>query len=146
MGNWTGLHTLGLLAIGALVFFLFFLGIDSYNAPKRNRIQREKFDAIERSEMLHMTVSNIASATDSSHRSVIARLSRHKIKCKDFDGAISSEERAEKREIENLGKLSPKITCPHCQTKGQVHKKMFVESRRRVTQLNCTNCGTGWDI
>ena len=146
MGNWTALHTLGLLAIGALVFFLFFLGIESYNAPKRNRIQREKFDAIEQSEMLHMTVSYIANATDSTHRSVVARLSSNKIKCKDFDGSISSEERAEKREIENLGKLSPKIICPHCQKKGQVHKKMFVEHRRRVTQLNCMNCGTGWDI
>ena len=27
MGNWTGLHTLGLLAIGALVFFYFFWGL-----------------------------------------------------------------------------------------------------------------------
>ena len=126
MDNWTALHTIGLLAIGALVFILFLVGIESYNAPKRIRIQREKFDAIERSEMLHMTVSYIAHATDSTERSVVARLISNKIKCKSFDGSISSEERAEKREIENLGKLSPKIICPHCQKKVKYTKKCLL--------------------
>ena len=143
MVNWIPLLTLGLLATGALLCILFLVRIKSEKDLKRSLISREKFDAIDPSEMLEMTTYDIASATDSTRRSVIASLSRNKIKCKDFDGSMSVEERAEMRE---RGILSPKIICPHCQTNGQVHKKMFVEDRRRVTQLNCMNCGTGWDI
>ena len=162
-------------------YFLFIVGIffvviiakgvskiNHENEEKRIRMIREKFDAIDRKIMLSMTVDEIALATDSSNRGVIARLSRHKIKCKNFDGSISAEERAEKREIEkSIGELMPKIICPHCQTKGQVHKKLGVERRenttdttnltaailsgtkttvRKVTQLHCTNCETAWDI
>jgi hypothetical protein len=172
MGNWTALHTLALLAIGALAYYLFFSGSSSKNSAEneeeRIRVIGEKFNAIDSKKMLRMTVEEIASATDSTSRGVIARLSRHKLKCKDFDGSISIEERAEKKEIEkNIGKLMPQIICPHCQTKGQVHKKLGVERRenttdttnltaailsgtkttvRKVTQLHCTNCETAWDI
>ena len=114
---------------------------------ERRRIIEEKFDSIERSTVLGMTLEEIAAATGSTIRSVASKIRREKIKCKDYDGSISDEELEKKIVIEKkIGVLVPQIICPHCQTKGQVHKKMFVESRRRVTQLNCTNCGTGWDI
>ena len=171
-------------ATGVVIYFAFFADIsdnssenifpgDSSEKEKarekeRRRIVEEKFDSIERSKILGMTLEEIASATGSTIRSVAAKIRREKIKCKDYDGSISDEELEKKMVIETkIGILVPQIICPHCQTRGQVHRKIGVERYERttdttnltaailsgtkttvkkVTQLHCTNCETAWDI
>ena len=162
---------LALIIIGGVIYWAL-SGGKSNTSPEdeeeRKRIIIEKYNSIERSAMLSMTIEEIASATGSTVRFVASRMCRDQIKCKDFDGSLSPEERETSRAIEKkIGILAPKVICPHCQTKGQVHKKMGVKryenttdttnltaailsgkktSAREVTQLHCTNCETAWDI
>lgn len=164
-----------IIVIGAFivlgwVFYILFLR-DRFNNEREKESRRiidEKFSSIDVSRMLGMTSEEIASETGASFRHIFFLLISRKIKCKDFDGSISSEEREKIKEIEkSIGRLVPQIICPHCQTKGQVHKQMDVKRSetttditnmtaailsgtkltvKKVTQLHCTNCGTAWDI
>jgi len=138
--------------------------LEKERVKEYRRINEEKFNSIERSKIPGMYVEEIVSATGCSHQVVFMILYREKIKCRDFDGTISDEEREKIKKIEKeLGRLVPQLICPHCQTKGQVHKKMDVTryetittskaildgkktTKKQVTQLHCTNCGTAWDI
>ena len=60
------------------------------------RILKRDFNTITKEEILKMTVEDIIEATGATRRSVLSRLSRKKIQCKDYDGSITAEERAKK--------------------------------------------------
>lgn len=172
MGEFTALHWIILFGIGGLVYYFFSSNSRAINSAEldeaRIREISNKFDGIEPAELKKMTVAEIAVSTGSTERGIIARLIRRQLQSKDFDGTMSAEERARRREVEkNIGALSPQIICPHCQVKGQVYKKLGVDRRenttdttnltaailsgtkttvRKVTQLHCVNCDTTWDI
>lgn len=59
-------------------------------------ISKRDFNTIAKEEILSMTVEDIIEVTGATRRSVLSRLSRQKIKCKDYDGSITAEERAKK--------------------------------------------------
>lgn len=172
MGEFTALHWIVLLGIGALAYYFYSSNGGTSNSSEvdeaRTREISNKFDEIKPAVLKKMTVTEIAVFTGGTDRGIIARLSRRQLQSKDFDGTISSEERAKGREVEkNIGTVSSQIICPHCQVKGQVYKKLGVARRenttdttnltaailsgtkttvRKVTQLHCVNCHTTWDI
>jgi len=118
--------------------------------------------------MANMTKEQIATAVGLSERIVVTLLMNKKIKCLDFDGTISFEERERlAKELRVIGRLSPEIICQLCQIKGRVFKKtnaiqveyhsnntnMFSAilsgtsiTKRMVTQLHCQNCYTTWSV
>lgn len=59
-------------------------------------ISKRDFNTIAKEEILNMTVEDIIEATGATRRSVLSRLSRQKIQCKDYDGSITADERAKK--------------------------------------------------
>lgn len=96
---------------------------------------------------------------------VMVKLQSNKWECDDYDGTVSSEDRAYSRKT--IGTKNPRLICPHCQIKGGVYKKLDETRReqtrdstnitaailkgvqtttRKVTQLHCVNCDTTWDI
>jgi len=115
-----------------------------------------------------MSIDEITKAVGGSTRSTAARLCKLKIKCADYDGSISFEDRERAQKEANLiGTLVQQLICPHCQTKGQVYKKLNADkvattsdttSRTsavlsgtqrtvsKVTQLYCKHCSTTWTI
>lgn len=118
--------------------------------------------------MANMTKEQIATAVGLSERIVVTLLMSKKIKCLDFDGTISIEERSRlAKELKVIGRLSPEIICQFRQIKGRVFKKtnaIQVEyqsnntnitaailsgttiTKRMVTQLHCQNCYTTWSV
>ena len=157
------------------IIFLLLIGFGFYIFNKKNNqkldkeiaLQREKFNAL-KNQMSEMTADEIAIATGASRRSVIARLSSRKIKCKDFDGRVSVEDRQKLiKEQELIGVLRPEVICTQCNVKGQVYEKNNADkisttsdttnltaailsgtkrTVEKVTQMHCKNCQVTWTI
>jgi hypothetical protein len=161
-----------LLPAIAVLYFLFKPKDESISTVALNEEAREdarkKLDELCKSGINTMTIEEIVAATGGTTRGTAAYLIRKELKCANFDGTLSLEEREQARKEEGeIGVLSPKLICPHCQTRNQVYKKIGVERRekttdttnltaailsgtqttvRKVTQLHCKNCTTTWDI
>ena len=161
------------LTIGIILLVLIAFGFYIFNKKNNEKIDKEveqakeKFNAL-RNQMSEMTVDEIAVATGASRRSVIARLSVRKIKCKDFDGRISVEDRQKQiKEQESIGILRPEVICTLCNVKGQVYEKNNADkisttsdttnltsailsgtkrTVEKVTQMHCKNCEVTWTI
>jgi len=149
----------------AYLFYLFFDRL--MNSGDNTQLSVSKWDALG-DAISSMTIVEITIAVGGSERSTVARLCRLKIKCANFDGSISFEDRElAQKEANLIGTLVQQLICPHCQTQGQVYKKLNADkvatttdttSRTsavlsgtqrtvsKVTQLHCKHCSTTWTI
>jgi hypothetical protein len=144
---------------------------------EKSKIGREKLNALGDS-IKTMTMEQISGATGLTIRTLAGQMYRNELVCADFDGREAQKRfdadkgksatqlQGERMEKEQIGVLSPKVKCPHCDTVGQVYKKTnatqteITQSNRltaavlegqkittkKVTQFHCKNCETTWNV
>ena len=110
---------------------------------------------------------SIEDSQKKSRESLMTSAELSEVRAKEAEDQRNRNALATARDEQNrIGLLSPKMKCPHCDTKGQVYMKKDAKERettqsshltvavlqgqkittKAVTQLHCKNCSATWNI
>ena len=142
-----------------------------YDEPKRENSINFDLDA-----RVHFLAASLDKYTSSKWTEELNYLKeKYKSELKGFDKKekILKKEREENAESERkfsnvrwAGAISPNLVCPHCQTKGEVHKRRVeltetnrekgvigavigrktITNKGSATEMYCENCETTWQV